>query len=69
MKYTVRIYFSGFVTKEIEADSKSEAIIKGRKEINESLTCKQESLSYLPDIQEIIETLEPWREADTAETD
>jgi len=52
-KYAVRIYYTGFSTSLIEAESEEEAILKARR--NE------------PDLAEISSNLEGWEEADTAE--
>jgi hypothetical protein len=73
MKYTTRIYFSGFITRSVEADSEEEAIRKGRGEVisNEVISnlkfVKPTALHTIPEVIEIIDTLELWTDADTAE--
>jgi hypothetical protein len=53
MKFEVQVYYSGFCTYEIEADSEESAIEKARQmPVNQ---------------KEILANLENWEEADTAE--
>ncbi len=67
-KYTVRIYFSGYVTRELRARSNYLAVVKARKAVFHNLeSVKPTALHTLPEIQKIIETLEHWKDADTAE--
>lgn len=52
-KYKVNLYYSGFCTYEIEAESEDEAIALSRK--------------MAIDKEQIVSNLESWKEADTAE--
>ncbi len=52
-KFNVDVYYTGFCTYQIEAESEEEAILKAREEAI--------------DIDEISSTLENWEEADVAE--
>lgn len=51
-KFEVQIYYSGFCTYEVEADSKETAILKARK--------------FNLKINEILSNIENWKEADIA---
>ena len=62
-KYKVDLYYTGYITHEIEADSPSEAIKKAR-DIQDGVYKERD---YLMAYKPILETLEPWRECDTAE--
>lgn len=52
-KYKVRLYYSGFSTHEIDANSEEEAFLKAR--------------NKEPDYDEILSSLESWKYADEAE--
>jgi hypothetical protein len=58
-KYNVKIYFSGYVPREVEASNEERAILTARELINE----KQK----IDSLYDMIEELEPWGDADTAE--
>ncbi len=62
-KYKVDLYYTGYITHEIEADSPSEAIQKARD--IQGRPCSQEEFRLLH--EPILETLEPWKECDSAE--
>jgi hypothetical protein len=67
-KYDAKIFFSGYASKQVTARNSNEAVIKARKEVFESLgIIKAGTESYIPEIQEIVGTLEHWRDADVAE--
>jgi hypothetical protein len=61
-EYEVNLYYTGFVTKSIIAENGEEAIEKARSE-QDSL-CSQDT--FIRRFQPILETLEPWKECDTA---
>jgi hypothetical protein len=53
MKYKVRVHYSGFSTHVVDAEYKDEAILKAR--------------DFQVDKNEVLNNLENWEEADTAE--
>ena len=61
-EYEVTLYYSGFVTRVVQAESKEEAIQKARTE-QDSLCNKD---TFLIRFEPILETLEPWKDCDTA---
>lgn len=67
-KYIVHVYFSGYTDVMVKAKSESEAVIKGRKEVMKNLeACRPTDLHYLEEIQNVVNSLEPWPQCDTAE--
>jgi hypothetical protein len=62
-RYSVKLYYSGFITKEIEADTPEDAIIRSRK----AEEFYGNETAYYDAYREVLNTLEPWRDADTAE--
>ena len=50
MRYIVRMYYSGYISKVVDAESEEDAILKARKEP--------------VDMDEILPTLERWESAD-----
>jgi len=65
--YDVKIYFSGYTTKKVTAEDGNEAIARARKQVFDSIGTVFSVGPYPPEIEEIVETLEHWRDADTAE--
>lgn len=61
-EYEVTLYYSGFIIRSVEADSKEEAIQKARSEQDASLA----QSVFLESFEPILETLEPWKGCDTA---
>ncbi len=62
-KYKVDLYYTGYITHEIEANYESEAIGKARDIQNRPMSGQDFRLAFEP----ILETLEPWKIADQAE--
>ncbi len=62
-KYNVKLYYSGFITREIEADNSSEAVLRALK--MEEFYGNE--AAYYDAHREVLDTLEPRRDADTAE--
>ena len=64
--WRVDIYYSGLTTVNVRAGSKNEALIKGRKRAVQKL---QEAIIFDPDgaMAQLIQSLEPWEECDSAE--
>lgn len=62
----VDVYYSGFTTVEVEAENEHEAIMKGREEAPKRL---RQAIIIDPDgaAVQLIQSLEPWEECDTAE--
>jgi len=61
-EYEVSLYYSGFVTRTVEADNEEEAVKKARDE--QDAPSNRET--FLQNFKPILETLEPWKECDTA---
>jgi hypothetical protein len=64
MEFDVTLYYSSFIKRRVEADSPSEAIKKARDEQDRLYGSEVYHSGYLP---EIMENLQPWKEADEAE--
>ena len=62
-EYEVKHYYTGYVTKVVEAENEEEAIRKARnvQDTPCSLT------KYLENFEPILKTLDPWKDCDTAE--
>ena len=63
MKYNVKLHYSTYLEKEVEADSKEVAILKARKE--QDIFYDQHGFESA--YAKVLHNLEPWKEADTAE--
>ncbi len=65
-EWRVDIYYSGFTTVKVRAGSEDEAIIKGRERAVKKL---QKAAILDPDgaMFQLIQSLDPWEECDTAE--
>jgi len=62
-EYEVNLYYTGFVTVAVDAENEEEAIQKARSE--QDRPCSQDT--FIRRFETIIETLEPWKDCDTAE--
>lgn len=62
-EYEVTLYYTGFITRMVEAENEQEAIQKARDEQNNP--CNRDT--FLRRFGPILETLEPWKDCDTAE--
>ena len=62
-KYKVDLYYTGYITHEVEADSPSGAIQKARDVQDRVYNERSGPMAYQP----ILETLDPWHNADEAE--
>ena len=62
-EYEVNLYYSGFITRTVEAKNEQEAIQKARDEQNSP--CNRDT--FIRRFKPILETLEPWKDCDTAE--
>lgn len=62
-EYEVNLYYTGFITRPVQAESKEEAIHKARAEQDTPLN----QSTFLKSFEPILETLEPWKECDTAQ--
>jgi len=62
--YEVKLYYSGYVVHIVKAESSEEAILKARKGQDRAYWNEEE---YFDAHREVINTLIPWPEADTAE--
>jgi hypothetical protein len=63
MKYNVRLHYSTYLEKEVEADSREETVLKARKE--QDIFYDQQGFGST--YAEALHNLEPWKDADTAE--
>jgi hypothetical protein len=63
MKYNVRLHYSTYLEKEVEADSREEAVLKARKE--QDIFYDQQGFESA--YAEALHNLEPWKDADMAE--
>jgi len=61
-EYEVNLYYTGYLTKTVKAENEEEAIRKGRNELD--APCNQKT--FLKNFEPIIETLEAWKDCDTA---
>lgn len=61
--YEVKLYYSGYVTRIVKAESPEGAILKARRD-QDRVYMKEEE--YFDAHREVIDTLIPWPEADTA---
>jgi len=61
-EYEVNIYYTGYITRAVKAENEQEAIRKARNELD--APCNQKT--FLKNFQPILETLEPWKDCDTA---
>ena len=61
-EYEVNLYYTGFVIRTVEAENGEEAIEKARSE--QDSPCNQDM--FRRRFEPIVETLEPWKECDTA---
>ena len=62
-KYEVALCYRGFIRKRVEAENEEEAIRRARAEQDAPL---RQSI-FIRYFEPILETLEPWKEFDTAE--
>ena len=62
LEYEVTLYYTGFITRTVKAQNKEEAIQKARSEQNAPLSQSE----FIRTFEPILETLEPWKECDTA---
>jgi hypothetical protein len=62
-EYEVALYYTGFITRTVEAENEEEAIRKARTEQDAPLR----QSAFVKSFELIFETLEPWKECDTAE--
>jgi len=62
-EYEVNLYYTGFITLTINAENEEEAIKKARTEQNSP--CNRDT--FIRRFEPILETLEPWKDCDTAE--
>lgn len=61
-EYEVNLYYTGFITRMVKAENEEEAIRKARDELD--APCNQKT--FLKNFKPIIETLEHWKDCDTA---
>ena len=61
-EYEVALYYTGFLTRTVKAENGKEAIQKARNE--QDAPSSRET--FLQNFEPILETLEPWKECDTA---
>ena len=61
-EYRVTLYYTGFLTRTVKAENEEEAIQKARDE--QDAPGSRET--FLQNFEPILETLEPWKECDTA---
>jgi len=61
-EYEVTLYYTGFITRMVKAEDEEEAIQKARNE--QDAPCNRST--FLRNFKPILETLEPWKECDTA---
>lgn len=62
-EYEVNLYYTGFITRTVEAENEEEAIQKTRAEQDAPLNQD----AFIKSFEPILETLEPWKECDTAQ--
>jgi len=62
--YKVKLYYSGYVTHIVKAESSEEAILKARKE-QDRVYMKEEE--WFDSHRDVLDTLMGWPDADTAE--
>ena len=63
-RWRVYVYYSGYTTVEVEADSEEQAIIMGREEAQKALST---GLVLEGNLAELVQSLESWKECDQAE--
>ena len=61
-EYEVTLYYTGFIIRTVKAGNEEEAIQKARSEQDAPLKRND----FLRRFEPILETLEPWKECDTA---
>jgi hypothetical protein len=61
-EYEVNLYYSGFITRIVQAEDEGEAIRKARSELDAPSNPK----TFLKNFKPILENLEPWKDCDTA---
>jgi hypothetical protein len=61
-EYEVNLYYTGFLTRIVQAENEQEAIQKARSEQDAPSNPK----TFLRNFKPILETLEPWKDCDTA---
>lgn len=62
-EYEVSLYYTGFITRMVKVENEEEAIRKARSE--QDAPCNQKT--FIRNFEPILETLEPWKDCDTAE--
>jgi hypothetical protein len=61
-EYEVNLHYTGYVTKTVNADNEEEAIRKARDEQDSPSNLTR----FIKKFKPILETLEPWKDCDTA---
>jgi hypothetical protein len=62
-EYEVDLYYTGFITRTVNAENEEEAVEKAR--AAQDSPCNQET--FIRRFEPILETLQPWKDCDTAE--
>jgi hypothetical protein len=62
-EYVVNLYYTGFITMTINAENDEKAIQKAR--IEQNNPCNRDT--FIRRFDPILETLEPWKDCDTAQ--
>lgn len=62
-EYKVTLYYTGFITQTVEAENEEVAIQKARTEQDGPLNRS----GFVRNFEPILETLEPWKDCDTAQ--
>ena len=66
-EYEVTLYYTGFITRTVKAENEEEAIQKARTEQDAPLNRSGFVRNFEPILETLIlETLEPWKDCDTA---
>lgn len=61
-EYEVNLYYTGFITRMVKAENEQEAIRKARSEQD----APTNQSTFIKNFEPILETLEPWKDCDTA---
>ena len=62
-EYEVNLYYTGFITATVKAENEEEAIEKARAEMDSP----SNRSTFLRRFEPILETLDPWKDCDTAQ--
>ena len=65
VRWSVDVYYSGFTTVEVEVANKEEAIVRGRQQ-SIQLLGKAQTYDPVGAMAQLIQSLEPWEDCDTA---